>query len=93
MKHQHHSMDTINIFNLVHGELKKRSFISWIFLPRVICGSGEGWKDSLLMVIPMYASKFKKSSPSSTIQESHGLPFNLILVPFKKKPTSDQSLG
>jgi hypothetical protein len=33
-KHQHHSMDTINIFNLVHGELKKRSFYFSDFPPK-----------------------------------------------------------
>jgi len=51
--------------------------ISWIFLPRVICSFGEGWKDSLLMVIPSYVSKYKKPSPSSIIQESHRIPFYL----------------
>jgi len=33
-KHQHHSMDTINIFNLVHGELKKGSFYFLDFPPK-----------------------------------------------------------
>jgi hypothetical protein len=36
---------------------RREAFISRIFLRRVIRGFGEGWKDSLLMVIPSYASK------------------------------------
>jgi len=33
-KHQHHSMDTINILNLVHGELKRSSSHFLDFLPK-----------------------------------------------------------
>ena len=33
-KHQHHLMDTINIFNLIHGELKKSSSYFLDFSPK-----------------------------------------------------------
>ena len=59
--------------------------ISWIFLRRVIFSFGEGWKDSLLMVIPSYVSKFKKFLSSSIIQQLHGLSFDSPFGMFARK--------
>jgi len=48
-------MDTINIFNLFHGELKKRSCYFLDFSPKgLIQGFGCKIEGFLLVVVPSY---------------------------------------